>query len=269
MAESKPVQVSGKYVTITIVLSVIAILATALIGYFVTSFPRGLIVWSTITLLCVIEFFFCILSINILLTNRSRYKPSGATLAITYGIIFLFGLSDIITIIVYRFLRNFSGTKDTAFIAILIGLMIFWSIIASIIYANDLRTKATFQPVIQKRAEHRQLAQLILPLINTIRSIKAKSDVDRVRLSILIKNLESINTSLSHSHGGGSGSWDSPPLNQIPPNQEKIIQDNIFKISQNLPELSNNDANTYLPPLSEIEQCVTNISSIINNLGLQ
>ena len=120
-------------------------LATAIIGYFVTTQPRGFMVWVLIGFLCTIEFLIGILTVNSMTKTHAQYRPSGATLAITYGVAGLFAISGLLSIEIYWSVRNTNGSGDGAFIAALIGIFIFWFIIAALIYFFDLHSQVVAQ----------------------------------------------------------------------------------------------------------------------------
>lgn len=262
-------QSPSKFLSVVAGLTALAILATALVGYFITSSPRGFMVWVTVGFLCLIEFLVGILSVNILTKARSQYRPSGATLAITYGIVGLFAASGVASIAIYWSVRDASGTKDGAFIAILMGIMVFWFIAAALIYAYDLHAQAITQPVTEKRIEHRDYARSLNPILLAVRSVRTDDNEIRNRLSTLTKRLEMITVALAHSHGGGLGSREAGRSHPVAPDQDQVIQDGIGMMGGILPRLYRGTSGDMASALSEFEQCVTSVSSAVNSLGLQ
>lgn len=269
MTTGIPKQSPVKFLLMIIGLTALAMLATALIGYFVTSPPRGFMVWVVVGFLCAIEFLAGILSVNILTKARSQYRPSGATLAITYGIVGLFAASALSSIVIYWSIRDANGTKDGAFIAILMGIMVFWFIVAALVYAYDLHSQITARPAIQKRAEHREFARSLNPILLAVRSVKTDDDERRNRLSIITKKLEMIDVALGHSHGGGLGSWEAGRSHPVAPEQDQVIQDGIGMMGGILPRLSKGTSVDVEAALSEFEECVQRVSTAVNSLELQ
>ena len=161
-----------------------------------------------------------ILTVNSMTKTHARYCPSGATLAITYGVVGLFAISGFLSIIIYWSVRDMNGSGDGFFIAALIGIFIFWFVIAALIYFFDLHSQVVAQPVKEKRAEHREFARSLNPILLAIRSVKSNDDERRKRLAIIIKNLESINVALAHSHGGGIGSLEASRSHPSDPEED-------------------------------------------------
>lgn len=265
MSKQSPV----RFLLTIIGLTALAMLATALIGYFVTSAPRGFMVWVVIGFLCAVEFLLGILSVNSLTKARAQYRPSGATIAITYSIVGLFFISGLLSIVIYWSIRDTNGTKDGSFIAVLIGIFIFWFVIAALLYFYDLHTQVVARPVIEKRAEHRKYARSLNPILLAVRSIKTDNNDHRSRLSVITKKLEMIDVALAHSHGGGLGSWEAGRSHPPAPEQDKVIQDGIEVLGCIIPRLSTGTSVDIDAALSEFEQCVTRVSVAVNSLELQ
>ena len=76
MSKRSPV----KFLLTIIGLTAIAMLATALIGYLVTSSPRGFMVWVLIGFLCTVELLLSILTVNSLTKTRAQYRPMAQQL---------------------------------------------------------------------------------------------------------------------------------------------------------------------------------------------
>jgi hypothetical protein len=268
MTTGTPTQSPVKFLLTILGLTALAILATILIGYFVTTAPRGFMVWVTVGLLCTVEFLVGILSVNSLLTERSQYRPSGATVAITMGIVGLFAASAIVSLVVYRSIRDAGGTRDGSFLAVLIGIIVFWFIVAALIYSWDLRTQAVSRPMGEKRAEHRDLARSLSPVLSAIRSVRTEDDDHRSRLSVLTKRLEMIDVALAHSHGGALGSRETGRSHPAAPDQDRAIQDGIALIDGIVPRLSGRPSSDVDAALTELEQCVTRVLAAVNALEL-
>jgi len=268
MTTEMPNKSPVKFLLTIIGLTAIAMLATAIVGYFVTSQPRGFMVWVLIGFLCTIEFLIGILTVNSMTKTHAQYRPSGATLAITYGVVGLFAISGFLSIIIYWSVRDTNGSGDGSFIAALIGIFIFWFVIAALIYFFDLHSQVVAQPVKEKRAEHREFARSLNPILLAIRSVKSNDDERRKRLAIITKNLESINVALAHSHGGGIGSLEAGRSHPSDPEQDKIIQDSIGMMGNILPRLSDSTSGDFDAALSELEQIITRVSATVNSLEL-
>ena len=249
-------------------LTTLAVIATALIGFFVTSAPRGFIVWVMIGFLCAVELLVGIITVNTLAKTRSQYRPNGATIAITYGIVGLFAVTGFISIVIYWAIRGSDGTKDGSFIAILLGIMIFWFIIAALIYTFDLHTQAVSQPVKEKRVEHRENARSIKPILTEILSLKTEDENQRKRLSLVTKKLETIDTALAHSHGGGIGSREAGHAHHTSQEQDKVITDGIMVLGRILPRLSQGTQAEKDAALAEFEQNVTRMSVAVASIDL-
>ena len=268
MTTEMPKKSPVKFLLTIIGLAAIAMVATVIIGYFVTSQPRGFMVWVLIGFLCTLEFLIGILTVNSMTKTRAQYRPSGATIAITYGVAGLFAISGLLSIVIYWSIRNTNGSGDGSFIAALLGIFIFWFIIAALIYFFDLHSQVVAQPLKEKRAEHREYARSLNPILLAVRSVKTSDDKRLKRLSIITKNLESINIALAHSHGGGIGSLETGRSHSLDPEQDKVIQDGIGMMGSILSRLSDGTSGDFDAALSELEQIITRVSAAVNSLEL-
>lgn len=211
-----------------------AILATNLIGYVMTEPPRGFMYWVGVGFLCLIEFLVGAIAINQFSRAHCQNRPSGAILAISYGIIGSFAVTGIISIVIYWIFRDEDGSHDGIFAGVLILITVIWFGVAALLYANDLRTQAQMKPVLEKREEHRNLALSLSPVLSQIRSLDLKNDRQLSQLDRLQKKIETLSTALKHSHGGGLGSIEAGGSNPVDPRQEEIIRIGIEEMSEAL-----------------------------------
>lgn len=257
-----------KFILSIIGLTALVMLTTGIISFLVTSPPRGFMFWVSTGFLYTVEFLVGILWVNTFARASCEYRPSGAVLAITYSIVGAFAASGLLSIIVYWVFRDANGSKDDVFTAILMGITVFWFAIAFLLYAYDLYTQARERPAMAKRAEHREYARSLKPILAAIRSVKPADDEHRNRLALLAKKIETLDGSLSHSHGGGIGSWEAGRSHQLSPEHEQAIQQSILSIEGVIPRLGNGSGPDFASAISEIEQSVARISIAVDALGL-
>lgn len=258
----------AKFVFSIVGLTFLAMFATAAIAYLVTSPPREFMFWVSTGFLCTIEFLVGILWVNIFARARCDYRPSGATIAITYGIVGAFAASGLLSIIIYWISRDADGTKDNVFTAVLMGITVFWFIIAALLYTYDLHTQGVARPALLKRAEHRGYARSLKPILAALRDFRTVNDGHRMRIAVIAKKVETFDAALSHSHGGGIGSLEAGRSHEITPEQDQIIQQGIQTIQGILPRLSSESQSDTEVALTEIEQCVSRMSVAVDALGL-
>jgi hypothetical protein len=258
-----------KFVLAVIGLTATAILVTATGGYLVTEPPRGFMVWVGIGFLCTIEFLAGILTVNIFARARCEYRPSGAILAITYGIIGAFAASGLLSIVVYWVLRDSEGSKDGAFTAAMMAITVFWFIVAVVLYAYDLHSQAVARPSKEKRAEHKNVAKSLAPLLSALRAFKTTDDSVRTRVSVALKKLESIDGAFSHSYGGGMGSWEGGRQHPSPSGEDQTLQENAGRLASLAPRFSGGIATDVGSTLTEIEQCIETVSRSLDEVELR
>ena len=219
-----------KFVAAALGLTAIVMATTALAFFYMTSAPRGMMFWLSTGFCCAIEFMFGIWVLNILARSRCDYRPSGATLSITFVCIGALAISGLLGILIYGVARDADGARDRSFMAILAAIAVFWFVVAFVVYAYDIYVQTRASPSLQNRAEHKNLARTISPLISMLRIYRTGDDDQRKRVYELLKKLESIGVALEHSHGGGSGSsWEGRKQNLL---NEKGMQDIRDKVEQ-------------------------------------
>lgn len=258
-----------KFILTILGLTAIAMATTAAVGYLVTDPPREFMFWIGMGFLCTVEFLFGILAVNTFARSRCEYRPSGAILAISYGIIGAFALSGLLSIIVYSIVRDDEGSRDGAFTAVMMALTVFWFIVAFLLYAYDLHAQAVARPAKEKRAEHKNYARSLAPLLSALRAFKTTDDGVRTRVSIALKKLESIDGALSHSHGGGIGSWEGGRQHPSPSGEDQSIQEGIGILLRLATEFSDGTATGVGAALNELEQCVERVSRALDQIELR
>lgn len=262
-------QTPVKFLLAVIGLTAAAMFMTAIVGYLVTEPPRGFMFWVGVGFLCTIEFLVGILAVNIFARARCQYRPSGAILAITYGIVGAFAASGLLSILVYWLVRDKEGTKDGVFTAVLMAITAVWFIVAFLLYAYDLHRQAIARPSQEKRAEHQGYSRNLKPILIALRAIKTDTDDRRKSLELITKKLETIDVALAHSHGGGLGSWEAGRSHPINPEQDLSIQDAIRSIDAILLRLSSDSSQNVDAAVDELKHCVTRISTAVATLGLE
>lgn len=225
--------------------------------------------WVGVGFLCLIEFLAGILTINIFARARCDYRPSGAILAISYGIIGAFAASGLLSIAAYWVLRDDEGSKDGVFTAVIMVITVFWFIVAFLLYAYDLHFQAIARPAKEKRAEHKNYSRSLAPLLSALRAFQTTDDKIRTRVSIALKKLESVDGALSHSHGGGIGSWEGGRQHPSSSGEDQALQENIENLVSLAPQLSGGATTDAGATLAELEQCVEKVSRSLDVIELR
>ncbi len=261
-------QSSAKFVFSLLGLTLVALVTTSIIAYIVSSPPRGTVFWAVIGSICAVEFLLGVLSVNQFSRAQCQYRPSGATLSITYSIVGAFAVCNFISIALYRLLGDARGGSDGIFRAILMGIAALWFIVAVLLYSFDLHSQASAYAVKATRAKHQGYARSLGPVLTEIRSVRTDDDTHRSRLAVISKKLETIDVALSHSHGGGQGSWEHPSGLSVAEDKNQAVQDILVAIQQILPRLSGGNSSDIESAISDLEGCVTKASGAVRALGL-
>lgn len=257
-----------KFLAAVIGLTAFAIAMTVIVAYFVTSPPREFMFWVWVGFLCTIEFLLGILYVNTFARDRCEYRPSGATLAITYGIVAAFAVSGFISIFAYWAIRDEQGSSDIVFSGVLMALIVFWFVIAFFLYAYDLHSQSVLRPAQKKRTEHQGLSRNLKQFLYALHEVKTDSDIIRKRIETIIKKAEMAETALAHSHGGGSGSWESNQPNLINPERNQVILNSINSLNSIVPKLSQSLSENHETVFEELEQYIGQISLALEAQGL-
>jgi len=258
-----------KFLLAIVGLTAFAMVMTTGIAYLVTSPPREFMFWIVVGFLCTIEFMLGILYVNTFARDRCEYRPSGAILSITYGIVGAFAITGLISISIYALVRDEQGSKDGIFSGILMALIVSWFIIAFFLYAYDLHSQSFDRPAQKKRAEHQSHSRNLRHILQSLRNIRTDSDLQRKGLEISIKKMEMIDAALAHSHGGGVRSWESRRQRPVTPENDNVIQNGIDLLFSILPKLSKSNPEDRDAAFEELEQCIAQISMAVDAHGLQ
>ena len=268
MSQGPPKSGAVRFIVLIAGLTALAICTTIVIGYLVTSPPREFMFWVVVGFLSTVEFLAGILAINNLARMRHAYRPSGAVQAITYGTVGAFAVSGFISIIVYLSVRGPLETGESVFGAVMMGITVFWFIIAALLYAHDLRTQEVSGPTSDQRLEHHSYASSLEPILASIRAVSTGDDAQRKRLSVLTKRLETIEAALAHSHGGGIGSWERGQAHPSSPEQNQSIAQAVAAMSSIASRILTGTTAGNDSAIDELEGHVTALDTAVEALEL-
>jgi len=256
-----------KFIGTIIGLTALTLLATVVFGYLVSAPPRGFMFWVSIGFVCTIEFLVGTLYINIYARNHCEYRPGGAIQAITYGIVGVYAVLGLISIILYGAARDATGGSDGVFAAIMLVLTTISFIAAVLLYAYDLHSQSLAKPMSDKRSEHRGYAVSLVPAFQALREITTDDYGFRRRLAIVEKKIQVVEVALSHSHGGGLGSWESGSTHPISPDQDQIIREGVCAIQHALSKICSASDVTEVV-VAELERCVSELALAVDQMEL-
>lgn len=248
-------------------LAVLAIIATASVAYFVASPPRGFIFWISTGFICFVEFLAAIIAISTFTETRYGLRPSSATRAIIFGVVVAYAVTGLASILIYSVARGENGDSDGRFLAAIIGISIFWFVIAAILYGYDLFSQSAARPVAEKRFDHGKQARSLNGILFTVRALSISDDALRTRLSIIVKNLEGVELALAHSDGGSShqGSGISGADSAI---SDTVLTESIGEIGKMTALLSNGKPESYEAVITDLEGQTANLQSAVLVLNL-
>lgn len=263
-----PKQTAWKLIIVVLGLTALTMATTAGLGYLFSSPPRSIFFWVAIGFACMAEFLVGVMAVNMYARSFCEYRPSGAIISITYSIIGAFTVSGLVAIFVYSVVRNEDGTMDAAFGGVMIAITVIWFSAALMLYAYDLRSQEGARPMLERRVAHRMQARSVAPMLSTLRGFKTNDDMLRARVSLAMKKLEAIDVALTHSHGGGSGSWEAGRQHTISPEHDQIIQDNIQALQGLVSKLITLTTAEDDSTISDFEICLAKISNSLDAIEL-
>ena len=258
----------AKFVLAVLFATALVVGATALLGFNLSAPPRGFMFWTLLGFVCSVEFLAGVWTVNAFARARCKYRPSGATLAATYAIVGAFAGTGVLGILVYWLFRDEQGSRDPAFAAAMFAVGAAWFVLAFLLYAFDLRVQGAARPALDKRAEHLSRANSLKTSLATLRSLQPASGDLRIRAETLAKKLETAQTSLSHSHGGGIGSWEAGRANPADPELDLRIRAALESIDSSLARIPSGDDPAFASALPELERLAANLSAAVAALGL-
>ena len=258
----------AKFILAVFFATALAVGATALLGFNLSAPPRGFMFWTLLGFVCSVEFLAGVWTVNAFARARCQYRPSGATLAATYGIVAAFAATGILGILLYWLFRDDQGSRDPAFAAAMFAVGAAWFVLAFLLYAHDLRVQGVARPALDKRAEHLSLSHSLKASLARLRSLAPPSADLRKRAELLAKKLETAQSSLSHSHGGGIGSWEAGRANPANPEMDLRIRAAVESIDSALAPIPSGDDPAFAPALAELERHAATLSAAVAALGL-
>lgn len=253
-----------KFILTILGLTAVAVATTIAVGYLVTDPPRGFMLWVGVGFLCTVEFLVGLLTVNIFVRSRCDYRPSGAILAISYGIIGAFAVSGLIGIFVYSIVRDNSGSNDGVFSAVMIVIAVVWFIIAVLLYAFDIHSQSVISQANKKGREHEAIALSLAPLLHALRSFRTADNGLRGRACSALKKVEAIHVALAHSHGGGLGSWEGVRQHPLPSNEVEDMKEGIVAMAGLAARLSGESESDAGEALGELERCIKKASCCLD-----
>lgn len=238
-------------------------------GLLVFDPPRNFIFWISIGLIFSLVYVCAVAGENLAVSFSLKLKPSGATIAIMSGIIFLSILSFILCTAVYSALTVSSNEVDIAFAVAMVVMSFILLTVTASINVRDLCLQETERPAMETRAKHVDLGKSLMRGLSFARHAKIIDDGNLKALAVLIKRLESIQVALAHSHGGGIGSWEIGRLHpQYSEQDEQTLQENVAKIVQLLESIAKGGSDESGAMIKELENTVDVVSNKIEALEI-
>lgn len=264
MSETRPSGL-GSFAVLVLALMVVAIATTIGVTLLATEAPRGLTPWLFAYFLSTIELLVGMWTLNAFARARCRYRPSGATIRMVWSVLAVYAMLGLAAIVLYTLARQSDGAGDVRFAAGFVAGTVFFAVVSVILYGYDLFFTTQEQPILEKRKAHAAQSVSLLPVLAGLRALHPNDPAMLQQLSRLIKRLEGAQLALSHSHGGGAGSYDDGPLQGLDPAAEQTIRTATAQLSV---EIASLDPKTLADKFSALDRATTQIESAIGILHL-
>ena len=249
-------------------LAFLAVVATGVIAFQVTTPPRGFIFWTITLFLCAVELVVGLLSVHSLTARRTTYRLSGAGTAIVYGMVGAYAVVGFISILLCSALRQPAGGSDHLFLGILAAETVLAFVIAALIYGYEIQAQVQARPSSQSRTLHAEYASSLKTAIHALHNVSLNDSEQNRSLAILVKKLERIGASLDHSHGGGIGSREggfaAERTKELDPTIAEMVTQ-IVEAAAGLPPRGGADMQERLARMNDM---AANLDATLDRIGL-
>lgn len=259
--------VAFRFVALILGVTVLVMGATLGVGMLVTTAPRGIMFWYGWGFAMFVEFLIGMFTANLFARQRSRYRPSGATMMMVYIVIAIYAVLGMASILVYVGLRDENGASDPIFFAVMIVVSLIAVVLVAVVYGYELFFQGKMAPVLEKRREHAGKALDLGIVLSTLQSGRAPTDELITRRGRVAKRLEAVQTALAHSHGGGVGSYEGGRGHELDPAAERELASaaaQIEELAHSLPA----EADGYAEGLAQLERLTTKMENAVTRLGM-
>jgi hypothetical protein len=248
-------------------LFVLALAATTALILLVTDDSRGFMTWITLLFLCTMEMVALLMIVAPMVDSGRTEKPSGAAVAISWGVLATYFLVGVVCIIFYGLARDPKNPHDVGFSAILGFLAVVAFIIAQFIRAYDLFFQAGTQEALVRRESHVVKARTLKSLLARMRQVNWQPEA-LGRVEKILKRIERVETALAHSHGGGMGSFEQVTQHADDPALDSQINELLATLAQTVSQMET-DKGSVEANLGLAEATVTSLAEICRALRIE
>jgi len=227
---------------------------------------RGFLFWFTVGFLLFVELAIYAFALDGLTAKMRTTQTSTPALVASWGVLVIYGLIGLISIIIYSLVRDAEDPADKFFAAI---MMIETAIAFVLVLATrswDIFFQAGQAAVAEKREEHRAKSVSLKTVLIQLASVQRADPEQGIRLDKITKRLEGVEATLTHSHGGGVGSREGGRTAAIDPAIEGQLDSALLQLEGAVVGISSGDNQEQR--LSEIEALTARLQGFISALQL-
>ena len=256
----------GPYMMVVLTgLAILAVATPMTVAMLVTEAPRGFIFWMLTMFLCFAELAIYGLAMGALAAKAGKPRTSGASAILLWMIVAAYLAVGLVTILIYWAVRDSENPPDKVFAAIFGAITVAFFILAGLVRTWDLYFQGMERPVMERRAEHARKARSLAPLMARIRALPLEGD-DRVLADRMVKRLETAETALKHSHGGGLGSHEGGAQHVVDPAAEADMDARIDDLDGVVAQLESGGVDA--DGLAKLESVARSVEALVTALDL-
>lgn len=187
---------------------------------FVRQPDRGFLFWATTGFILFIE----TVGFAFIAGLISGSRTTTPVIAASWTVLIVLAVVGIASIAIYHAMRDPNAPADQAFGAILAIEVSLAIVIVLFLRGWDTYFNAAAEPIAIQRKEHATRGRSLQGLIIRMRGLSWADHELARRADTLLKRLDSAQTSLSHSHGGGAGSREAGKAQAVDPAADSQLQ---------------------------------------------
>lgn len=268
MSDRQNPSASFWFMLVIIAIGLVVAVTTIFVGYTFSPKPLGFLSWVTIGFLCLVELLATVLGINSLAGRGRKRRPSGAILMISYGVVVGYTALGLVSIIGYALIRDDAGAGDGRFTAVLTAETVLAFVILTLLYAHDFFLGSVSAAVTKRRDHHAAEGRSVRSVLSVLQNLTLSDPDLLARRDALVKRLQSLETALGHSHGGGLGSREEGWQHPRDPAAEQMVDDAVGGLNATAAHLASAGPEAVGPDLEVMERFAAQLRDAADRLQL-
>lgn len=246
----------------------LAVIAAGIIIYLLTSPPRGFMTWVVGVFTYIVLFLAYASVMGAQLGKDKTERTSGAMRIILRVVVVGYVIAGILAIAIYAAIPDHTKTTDLNFSLILGVITILAFLVGGGLRLRSLNLQGEMREARETRQEHLVQALTLRPVTARLRSVKWQDDDLISRSARAVKRLETIETQLAHSHGGGIGSREGGRMHANSPDFNEKMERHMMSLDLIISGLERGGPECQ-SHMSNLEATLAQVEGLLSYQGLE